>query len=106
MAGAHPCAWPRPGDDGCQRGSSGMSKLKRRVVLGIYFAFLVIPIYWLVVMSLKTNEEIVGELTLVPHHPTLANYLTIVTDASWYVGYINSLKYVLMNTVLSLIVAL
>ncbi|HEX2688578.1 MAG TPA: carbohydrate ABC transporter permease [Kofleriaceae bacterium] len=83
-----------------------MSKLNRRVLLGIYIAFLVIPIYWLVVISLKTNEEILGELTIVPHHPTLDNYLTIVTDRSWYMGYVNSLEYVLMNTVLSLAVAL
>ena len=37
-----------------------MSQLKRRIALGVYVAFLVIPIYWLVVMSLKTNEEILG----------------------------------------------
>ena len=83
-----------------------MPKLQRRVLLGIYIAFLIIPIYWLVVMSLKTNEEILGELTIIPHHPTLANYLTIVTDRSWYMGYVNSLEYVVMNTVLSLAVAL
>ena len=59
-----------------------MSKLNRRALLGIYLAFVIVPIYWLVVMSLKTNEEILGELTLVPHHPTLANYLTILTDRS------------------------
>jgi glycerol transport system permease protein len=78
-------------------------KLKRRVLLGIYIAFLIIPIYWLVVMSLKTNEEILGQLTIVPHHPTLDNYITIVTDRSWYMGYVNSLEYVLMNTALSLV---
>jgi len=83
-----------------------MSKLHRRVLLGIYLTFVVIPIYWLVVMSLKTNEEIVGGLTLVPHHPTLDNYLTILTDRSWYMGYVNSLGYVVMNTALSLAVAL
>src|ERR1041384_1337545 len=83
-----------------------MSKLKRRVLLGIYIAFLIIPIYWLVVMSLKTNEEILGELTVFPHHPTLDNYLIIVTDRSWYMGYVNSLEYVVMNTALSLVVAL
>ena len=81
-----------------------MPKLKRRVLLGLYIAFLVVPIYWLVVMSLKTNEEILGELTIFPHPPTLANYLTIVTDRSWYMGYVNSLEYVVMNTALSLAV--
>ena len=83
-----------------------MPKLQRRVWLGVYIAFLVIPIYWLVVMSLKTNEEILGELTIYPHHPTLDNYLTIVTDRSWYMGYVNSIEYVVMNTALSLAVAL
>jgi glycerol transport system permease protein len=83
-----------------------MPTLPRRVLLGIYIAFLVIPLYWLLVMSLKTNEEILGELSLYPRHPTLANYLTIVTDRSWYMGYVNSLEYVVMNTALSLAVAL
>src|ERR1041384_5555418 len=83
-----------------------MPKLQRRVLLGVYIAFLVIPIYWLVVMSLKTNEEILGELTFLPRNPTLANYLTIITDRSWLMGYVNSLEYVLFNTGLSLIVAL
>lgn len=83
-----------------------MPRLSRRILWWTYVAFLVIPIYWLVVMSLKTNEEILGELTLWPRHPTLANYLTIVTDSSWYMGYVNSLEYVVMNTALSLAVAL
>jgi glycerol transport system permease protein len=83
-----------------------MPKFPRRVLLGIYVAFLVIPIYWLVVMSLKTNEEILGGLSLVPHDPTLNNYLTIITDKSWYMGYVNSLQYVLLNTAMSLAVAL
>ena len=50
-----------------------MPTLPRRVLLGIYIAFLVIPIYWLVVMSLKTNEEILGELSLVPRHRIAAS---------------------------------
>jgi glycerol transport system permease protein len=83
-----------------------MRKLNQRILLGLYLAFLVIPLYWLLVMSLKTNEEILGELTLVPHQPTLDNYLTIFTDRSWYMGYVNSLQYVLINTALSLTVAL
>jgi glycerol transport system permease protein len=83
-----------------------MPTITRRVLWWTYIAFLVIPVYWLVVMSLKTNEEILGGLTLFPRHPTLANYVTIVTDRSWYMGYVNSLEYVVMNTALSLAVAL
>ena len=64
------------------------------------------PIYWLVGMSLKTNEEILGGFTLFPRAPTLANYVTIFTDPDWNQGYINSLTYVAINTVLSVLLAL
>ena len=79
---------------------------RKYIWLLVYFVFLLLPIYWLFVMSLKTNEEILGGLTLIPVRPTLANYRTIFTDPSWYNGYINSLIYVAINVTLSLGVAL
>ena len=78
----------------------------RTIWLIVYFIFLILPIYWLVIMSLKTNEEILGALTLFPARPTLANYETIFTDPTWYMSYVNSLIYVLMNMTISLLVAL
>ncbi len=78
----------------------------RSLILGAYLLALGLPIYWLVNMSFKTNEEITGGVTLWPHAPTIANYHRIFTDPSWYSGYVNSLTYVLINTVLSLAVAL
>jgi glycerol transport system permease protein len=78
---------------------------KRHVGLIIYFGFLLLPIYWLFTMSLKTNVEITGSLTLWPQQLTFANYVTILTDPTWYSGYINSFIYVAMNTVISLSVA-
>ena len=76
------------------------------VVMTLYLLFLLVPIYWLVNMSLKTNAEITGTFSLWPLNPTLNNYRIILTDPSWYMGYVNSLIYVVMNTVLSLAVAL
>ncbi len=78
----------------------------RVVVLSFYLLFLALPIYWLVNMSLKTNYEITTSLTLWPHDLTLANYTKIFTDSSWYSGYINSLKYVILNTLISITLAL
>src|SRR6187431_3769073 len=78
----------------------------RRVILITFLIFLLLPIYWLVNMSFKTNAEIVSTMTLWPHQPTLENYKRIFTDESWYSGYINSLTYVLINTVISISVAL
>jgi glycerol transport system permease protein len=76
------------------------------IVPTIYIIVLLLPIYWLINMSFKTNQEIVSSLTLFPHQPTLRNYRIIFTDASWYSGYINSITYVVMNMVISVSVAL
>ena len=72
----------------------------------LYILFLLLPIYWLVNMSFKTNQEITSSFTLFPQTFTFANYAVILTDPSWYMGYVNSLIYVVMNTVISLSVAL
>ncbi|MCG8421592.1 MAG: carbohydrate ABC transporter permease [Proteobacteria bacterium] len=79
---------------------------RRRILLIAYLIFVIVPIYWLVLMSLKTNEEILGAFTLFPRDLTFDNYIAIFTDSSWYRGYINSLTYVAINTALSLTVAL
>ena len=79
---------------------------KSRIGLLAYIAFVLIPIYWLINMSFKTNEEILGGLSLFPQHFTLANYIKIFTDPSWYLGYVNSIYYVSLNMVMSVAVAL
>ena len=76
------------------------------IVPVVYITLLMVPIYWLINMSFKTNAEIISSMTLFPHEPTLENYLTIFTDASWYSGYINSIIYVVLNMVISVAVAL
>jgi glycerol transport system permease protein len=76
------------------------------IVMTLYLVFLLLPIYWLLNMSLKTNAEILGTFTLFPRNLTLDNYITILTDPSWYMGYVNSLIYVVLNTLISLSVAL
>lgn len=77
-----------------------------QVGIVIYFALLLLPIYWLINMSLKTNDEILSGLTLWPQNPTLDNYREIFTNEAWYSGYINSITYTVLNTVMSLIIAL
>ncbi|MEJ8574918.1 carbohydrate ABC transporter permease [Microbaculum marinum] len=78
----------------------------RFLVPAIYILFLMLPIYWLVNMSFKTTNEILGSFTLFPVDFTLENYEKILTDPTWYMGYVNSLIYVTMNTVLSVCAAL
>ncbi len=107
---AAPGAARIPGDVSAARNTARTARRFRpsgsAVVMALYLLFLMLPIYWLINMSLKTNTEILGTFSLWPRNLTFENYATILTDASWYMGYVNSLIYVVMNTGISLAVAL
>jgi len=79
---------------------------KRSIALIFYFVLLMLPIYWMLNMSLRTNADILTTFSLYPEDITFANYIKIFTDSSWYSGYINSIIYVSMNTIISLLTAL
>jgi glycerol transport system permease protein len=76
------------------------------LIPAVYIFFLLLPIYWLVNMSLKTNDEILSVFSLWPQNLTFDNYRVIFTDASWYSGYINSMIYVSINVLISVCFAL
>ena len=76
------------------------------IVPAVYILFLMVPIYWLLNMSFKNTNEILGAFTLWPRNFTLANYREILTNPVWYSGYINSIIYVSLNTVISVAAAL
>ena len=71
-----------------------------------YIIFLLLPIYWLLNMSFKTTNEILGGFSAYPHEFTVASYVKIFTDSTWYDGYINSIVYVALNTLISVSLAL
>ncbi len=83
-----------------------MTHPKKWLVPTLYILFLMLPIYGLLAMSFKTTGEILGGFSFFPQHFTLANYKVIFTDPTWYNGYINSIIYVVINTLLSVTVAL
>jgi glycerol transport system permease protein len=72
----------------------------------VYVTLLMVPVYWLIVMSLKTNAEIKSGITLIPQAPTIANFQMILDDPDWYMGYVNALTYVLINVAISVTVAI
>ena len=81
--------------------------MKQRSIIPIlYIAFLMLPIYWLVALRFRPSNEILAGFSLFPQTFTIENYVTIFTDPTWYWGYINSIIYVTLNTVLSVCVAL
>jgi glycerol transport system permease protein len=75
-------------------------------LLFLYLLFLLLPLYWLLITSFKSNAEILSTFNLWPADFTLDNYREIFTDPSWYKGYINSAIYVVLNTLIALAVAL
>jgi len=83
-----------------------MKVKKKTIGLLIYFGLLLMPIYWMLNMSLRTNADILGYFALYPKDITFVNYMKIFTDKSWYSGYINSIIYVSINTAISLMTAL
>ncbi len=78
----------------------------RKILPRLHIVFILLPVYWLVNMSFKSNDEILSTLSLWPKNFTFENYATILSDPSWYSGYLNSLIYVLLNTVISVSLAL
>ncbi len=80
---------------------------KRLLVLWGFFLFLLLPLYWMVNCSLKTNTEIQdsGSRGLVPHDITLANYAAILGSGDWLGSFFNSFLYVGLNVALCVIAA-
>jgi glycerol transport system permease protein len=81
--------------------------MKKRYLILIGYLFVsMLPIYWMLNMSLRTNADIMARLVFFPTDITFDNYIKIFTDPAWYSGYINSILYVVMNTVICLVTAL
>ena len=78
----------------------------RAIGMALYMLFLVVPVYWLVNASFKTNGDILSGLSLWPQHPTLENYSKIFVDHDWHSAFVNSILMVVINTVVSVSVAL
>jgi glycerol transport system permease protein len=76
------------------------------LVLAVYLLFTLAPIYWMLHMSLRSNQAITSTFAWLPESLSFANYATIFIDPAWYGGYVNSIIYVVLNTILSVAVAL
>jgi glycerol transport system permease protein len=89
-----------------------MTSLKRRPwlstsrwLLVAYCVYLLLPLYWLASVALQSNADITGEFALLPQNPTLNNFAEIWRNPVWFEAFGNSLSYVLLNTLISILVA-
>ncbi|ACV69381.1 carbohydrate ABC transporter permease [Desulfohalobium retbaense] len=78
---------------------------KRTLGLLAYFIILAVPIYWMINTSLKTDNEILKQLTFWPKDPTLKNYIEIFTSSIWRNSFFNSIVYVCLNVLITLVAA-
>jgi glycerol transport system permease protein len=83
-----------------------MNRSLTRWALVAYCIYLVLPLYWLLSMALQSNADIVGDFSVLPGSPTLANFAEIFSNPVWYEAFGNSLSYVAINSLLSLAVAI
>ena len=51
-----------------------------RWVLAAYCVYLILPLYWLLTLALRSNADIAGVFELVPSNPTLANFAEILSN--------------------------
>ena len=71
---------------------------KTHWLLYVYGLYLALPIYWLISLSLRKNQSIVSDLSIIPSDITFDNYLEIFTNPVWYSAFGNSLTYVTTAT--------
>ena len=71
----------------------------------IYLILLCLPIYWMVITSLKTDHEILNQTTLIPETFNLDNYKEIFAGEQWRKSFKNSIIYVLLNVIITVTVS-
>ena len=77
-----------------------------QTILAIYCVYLALPLYWLLAISVQQNADITGAFSIFPQEPSLKNFMELWTNPVWSRSFINSLTYVVINTVLSFSLAL
>ena len=75
-------------------------------VPAVFVLLLMVPVYWMIAISLQRPGDLGGAPALIPERPTLENFLYILTDPDWYRGYLNAVIYVTINVAISVGVAL
>ena len=76
-----------------------------QTLLVIYCLYLLLPLYWLLSVAFRRNEDLLAQFEVVPGNATLENFREIFTNPVWFEAFGNSLTYVTLNSVMSLLVA-
>ena len=77
--------------------------LARAVVVALLLVIVLLPIYWMVAASFKSNKEITQDVTLYPHVWTFNNYFTLFSEKDFGSYFTNSLVVTAVSVTLALI---
>lgn len=93
------------------KGLDRVRRLSRAVLRNLISWFLILvvvfPLLWMVSSSFKEKEELFATPpTLIPHHPTLANFTTLLQETPFITYFWNSLIVACSTTALVIVVAL
>ena len=77
-----------------------------QTILAIYCVYLALPLYWLLAISVQQNADITGAFSIFPQDPRLKNFMELWMNPVWSRSFVNSLTYVVINTLLSISLAL
>ena len=80
-----------------------MKRAFTAIVTALLLAVVLLPIYWMVAASLKSNKEITQDATLYPHAPTFGNYIRLLSQKQFDAYLLNSLVVTAASVVLALI---
>ena len=77
-----------------------------QTILAIYCVYLALPLYWLLAISVQQNADITGAFSIFPQDTSLKNFMELWMNPVWSRSFVNSLTYVVINTLLSISLAL
>jgi multiple sugar transport system permease protein len=78
-------------------------RILRALVFAAMLLIVLLPIYWMVSTSLKSNKEITQDLTLYPHAPSFDNYLHLFSEKQFGAYLTNSLVVTGLSVLVSLV---
>ena len=78
--------------------------ISKRLLLLLYGFFALFPLVWMIVMSLKTQSEVLT--TGFIFHPTFENYVTVATASDYSRAFVNNLIVSIGAVILSLVVGI
>jgi glycerol transport system permease protein len=73
----------------------------RHLGLTAFVIFLLVPLYWLITMSFKSNTEIITQLSHFPNDWVLTHYDKIFSDEKWWGAFLHSLEYTVLNVIIT-----